>query len=168
MTALASHFQSCARYNRWANGRLFAACGQLSETAYMQPRPAFFGSIHGALNHILVGDRIWLGRAAGQDSGIHSLDQQLYGDFLGLKVAREAEDARIVGFIDGLKEDEFAEVVVYRTMAGEPYRNRLAEILAHLFNHQTHHRGQVHDLLSQTEVPPPPLDYIIFLREGAF
>ncbi|MBM3569724.1 MAG: damage-inducible protein DinB [Alphaproteobacteria bacterium] len=159
-----SHFRSLAGYNRWANRRIYAACAQLPEAEYLAPRPAFFKSLHGTLNHILVGDRVWMSRFTGAQHHIKSLDQQLYADLAGLRVAREAEDAQILAYVEGLTEDSFAEPLSYKTMAGAPQHDPLDRLLTHFFNHQTHHRGQAHGLLSQTAVPPPELDYIFFLR----
>lgn len=162
-----SHYRTLAHYNGWANGRLYAACAALPEAEYFKPRPAFFGSIHGTLNHLLVVDRLWLARLEGGRSGIKALDQQLYGDFAGLQVARVAEDAQIIAWVEAVEEPDFARAVRYRTMAGAPCRDAVGSILMHLFNHHTHHRGQAHDLLSQTAVAPPPLDLIYFTRETA-
>jgi len=164
MEFASEHFRRFARYNAWANERLYRACGRLPEAEYLKPRPAFFKSIHGTLNHILVGDRIWLGRFQNRDAGIKALNQQLYGDFLGLHVARQAEDALIIAFIEDLGPADYQREISYRNMRGESFRQPLNLLLAHYFNHQTHHRGQAHDLLSQTAVPPPELDLIFFLR----
>ena len=160
-----SYFGRLAAYNTWANQRLFAACGELAESEYLKSRPAFFGTIHGTLNHILVGDRIWFARLAGRKPAITALDQQLYGDFAGLRVARVAEDARIEAFVRHLGEDDFARPVAFQDLAGETYEYQLGALLGHVFNHQTHHRGQAHDQLSQTDVAPPSLDLIGFIRE---
>jgi uncharacterized damage-inducible protein DinB len=164
---LSEHFRTFAHYNAWANERLYGACAALPEAEYLKPRPAFFGSLHGVLNHILVGDRIWLSRLEGRDSGIGALDQQLYGDFAGLRVARQAEDQLIIAYVEGLDERELTSSLRYTNMAGERHQDPVRIVLAHMFNHQTHHRGQAHDLLSQTEVAPPPLDLIYFLRARA-
>jgi uncharacterized damage-inducible protein DinB len=159
------YFRTFARYNQWANRRLYAACVALPEVEYLKPRASYFGSIHAALNHILVGDRIWMGRLTNHDPHIKSLDQILYADFLGLRVAREAEDATVVNFADGLDEPTLNTTLRYKNMAGEAQATPVRFVLGHFFNHQAHHRGQVHGLLSQTAVPPPPLDLIYFLRE---
>ncbi|MEE8248255.1 MAG: DinB family protein [Alphaproteobacteria bacterium] len=161
---LSEHFRTFAHYNAWANERLYEVCAGLPEAQYLEPRPAFFGSLHGALNHILVADRLWLSRLEGRDSGIGSLDQQLYGDFAGLRVARRAEDGLIIAYVEGLEAGDLTTPIRYTNMAGERHQDPLRLILAHMFNHQTHHRGQAHDLLSQTEVAPPPLDLIYFLH----
>jgi uncharacterized damage-inducible protein DinB len=155
-----AYFRQLAQYNAWANWRLYEACAQLSDAERKAPRPCFFGSLHRTLNHILVGDRIWLGRLTGRDSGIARLDQELYGDFEALRAARITEDERLVAVIGGYEEAALAGHLSYRNMAGEDKRAPLIQVLGHVFNHQTHHRGQVHALLSGTPVPPPSLDLI--------
>ncbi len=160
------YFRSFARYNQWANRRLYATCAELPEAEYMKPRPCFFGSLHATLNHILVGDRLWVGRITGHLPDITALDQILYGDFIGLRVAREAEDAQIINLLDSMDEPTLNSTLRYTTMAGERAATPMRMVLAHLFNHQTHHRGQAHDLLSQTAVAPPGLDLVYYLREA--
>jgi uncharacterized damage-inducible protein DinB len=163
------YFRTLARYNQWANRRLYAACAQLSEAEYMKPRPAFFGSLHGTLNHNLVGDRVWMGRITGHDSGIKALDQMLYGDFAGLRVAREAEDAQIINVIDAMDLPTLNTTLRYKPLTdpASTVSTPMRFVLGHLFNHATHHRGQAHGLLSQTSVPPPSLDLVYYLREAA-
>jgi uncharacterized damage-inducible protein DinB len=159
------HFQTFARYNAWANDRLYAACAQLSDADFRASRQAFFGSILGTLNHILVGDRAWLGRIDGVPSGITRLDEILFDDLAVLRQARVAEDERILKLTETLDAEALSRDLVYRTVAGVEHRTPLVWVLSHMFNHQTHHRGQAHGLLSQTTVKPPPLDLIFFLRE---
>ncbi len=113
-----------------------------------------------------MADRLWLGRIEDREVAIAALDQQLYGDFAGLRVARRAEDARIVTLVEGLEETDFAQPPRYRNMSGTECEDPLGTLLSHVFNHQTHHRGQAHDLLSQTEAVPPSLDPIYFMRES--
>jgi uncharacterized damage-inducible protein DinB len=161
------YFPTLARYNRWANRRLYGACAELPDGEYRKLRPAFFKSIHGTLNHLLVGDRIWLARIEGTASGIDSLDQILHDDFAALEGARAATDGRLIELVDGMTEARMAGDVTYRQIVhpGGDRRTPMRFVLGHLFNHQTHHRGQVHDLLTQTAMPPPSLDMIGFLRE---
>lgn len=162
------YFRTLARYNQWANRRLYAACAQLPEAEYMKPRQAFFGSLHGTLNHILVGDRLWIGRVIGQDSGIKALDQILYGELAGLRVAREAEDAQIINVIDAMDMPTLNTTLRYKPLTDpmSTVSTPMRFVLGNLFNHGTHHRGQAHGLLSQTSVPPPSLDLILYLREA--
>lgn len=165
-TKLLSNFKSFARYNAWANEHLYAACGQLSEAEYLKSRPSYFGSIHMTLNHILVGDRVWLSRFTATMAGITSLDQELYADFSGLHVARQAEDALIINYVDALDEPALIGWLEYTNVAGQDQADEISVLLAHFFNHQTHHRGQVHGLLSQTDITPPSIDLIYYLREN--
>lgn len=162
-----THFTRLARYNRWANLRLYAACASLAEAEYLKPRPAFFKSLHGTLSHILVGDRLWLARFEGRPPPYQSLDHIPYGELAGLRVAREAEDARIIRVVEGIDDAAFGRPFTYRNMAGETWSQPLDQLLTHVFNHQTHHRGQAHDQLSQTRVAPPELDFVYFMREAA-
>jgi uncharacterized damage-inducible protein DinB len=160
------YFQRMARYNQWANARLYNACTDLSDAERKQPRKAFFGSIHGTLNHIMVGDRIWLSRIVPWDAPVViPLNSELYADFAELRREREKQDAYIIDYVNGLSEARIAGDVSYATTSGSPNVMMLGTILQHFFNHQTHHRGQAHDLLSQTPVAPPPLDLLYYVRE---
>jgi uncharacterized damage-inducible protein DinB len=161
------YFTTLARYNQWANRRLYDAVAQLSEADYMAPRAAFFGSIHATLNHILVADRIWIARIEERPNPPYKLNQILYGDLVALRVAREAEDAHIVNLVSNIDERRLDQILAYSTTKGEKQHTQLRLVLAHFFNHQTHHRGQAHGLLSQTQVAPPPLDLLMYLREPA-
>jgi len=158
------HFRTFALYNAWANERLYSACGTLDDASYYADRKAFFKSIHGTLNHLLLCDRIWFGRMVGHYFPVVGLNQILYADRHELRRAREAEDARIIeitGTIDRARLDSDLD---YRTTSGEPQRTPMTQVLGHVFNHQTHHRGQVHDMLSQAGVKPPPIDLLVFIR----
>lgn len=160
------HLRRMARYNRWANERLYAACAELPEEEYHRPRQAFFGSIHGTLSHVLVGDRLWLARIEGQPAPHQRLEEQPYASFQELRAARSAEDRRIIDLVDATEEEALGGEVRYRLITRPvPVATPLHLCWLHLFNHQTHHRGQVHDQLAQTEVSPPPLDLIYYFRE---
>lgn len=158
------HFQTLAIYNTLANRKLYEACSRLSETEYKKPREAFFGGIMGTLNHLMVGDRIWLSRFAGEEALSTNLDTVLYEDFTRLREAREAEDARIEAFISSVGGGFLGDKLRYVNNQGRPLEDPVILLVAHLFNHQTHHRGQVHDMLSQTRVEPPVLDLHRLLR----
>jgi uncharacterized damage-inducible protein DinB len=161
------YFLTLAHYNAWANRRLYDACAHLPEAEYLKPRPAFFGSIHGTLNHLLVGDRVWLARIEHKPRPKVTLDQILYGDLVALRVARQAEDEHLANAVAGISKRALDQPLAYANMAGKRQQTPLRLVLGHLFNHQTHHRGQVHGLLSQTKVAPPSLDLIHYLREAA-
>jgi uncharacterized damage-inducible protein DinB len=161
-----AHFQKMAAYNRWANARLYDSVGNLTPEEFAAPRSGFFPSLLKTLNHILVGDTVWAGRLDGTGpAGITSLDQVLHTDFAALKAARAAMDDRIVSYVDAVAPARLEEELVYRTVAGDPMTTQVAQVLAHVFNHQTHHRGQAHAMLSSTRVAPPALDLIYFLRD---
>jgi len=159
------YYSTFARYNAWANARLYGACAKLSEADYLKPRASFFGSIHATLNHLMVADRIWLGRIESRPEKL-ALNQILYGDFTALHVARVAEDDRLIRVVDNIDPARLDQPLDYLNTRGERFRTPLRIVLGHLFNHQTHHRGQAHGLLSQTPVPPPELDLIFFVREA--
>jgi uncharacterized damage-inducible protein DinB len=157
--SLIAHFQMLARYNTIANERLYEACGRLNEEEYRRERAASFRSVHGTLNHILLGDRIWMARFTGTDyTTTPALGNELYPDFPSLRAARVAEDARIEAFMGKATEDFLCQELRYVNSVGEPHADPSGLLLAHLFNHQTHHRGQVHVMLSQAAVKPPALD----------
>ena len=160
------YFRRLARYNQWANARLYDACAALPVREYMAPRKAFFGSIHRTLNHLLLVDRIWLSRIDGGAPITEPLDTELYTAFAPLRAAREAQDEVIIAYVAAQTEATLAETKRYANASGEPQATPHDVILQHYFNHQTHHRGQVHDMLSQTAVAPPPLDLIYFVREA--
>ena len=161
-----SYFQTLARYNQWANRRIYAAVGELPPAEIAGPRIGFFPSLLKTLNHLIVADRIWLSRlTATPDPDAKALDQIIAADFADLSAQRAALDARIIGVVTDLPAARLGEILVYKTMAGAPFETPIDMVLAHMFNHQTHHRGQAHSMLSGTKVAPPSLDMILFLRE---
>lgn len=155
---LEEHFQLLARYNSLANEKVYEVCSLLSDNERKKVRPAFFKSIHGTLNHIMVGDRIWMERFEGKIVPSTNLDAILYENFDELWTVRRREDERIEKFVAGLKEEFLKGTITYINNAGLVYTDPVTLLMAHFFNHQTHHRGQIHDLLMQTEIRPPVLD----------
>jgi len=159
------HYQQFAAYNHWANRRLYDEAARLPDEAGKRDLGLFFKSLHGTLNHLLVADRIWLRRLTGEGPEPARLNEILFEDFPPLRNAREAEDARIIRFIDSLAEADFLATFEYRTLAGKAHSQRRCETLAHVFNHQTHHRGQAHAALTILGVPEPaPLDLLAMQR----
>lgn len=158
------HFQALAGYNQWANGRLYDAAARLSDDEYRADRGAFFGSVHRTLNHLLVTDRIWLGRFVGRQVD-YALDAVLFEMLPQLRAAREAEDERLIEYVEGLDEAGLAGVFRYRRASTpEMFEQELAPALAHLFNHQAHHRGQVHALLTGLGQESTVLDLLAYQR----
>jgi uncharacterized damage-inducible protein DinB len=165
---LADHYRMLGHYNAWANGRLFAEAGRLSVDQYRADRGAFFKSVHGTLNHLLVTDRVWMRRFTGEGDAPDRLDAILYETFDELRAARQAQDRRIVDFVDGLDEARIAATIKYRRVSSpQEFEQQLAPALAHWFNHQTHHRGQVHALLTGLVGEAPELDLLFFQRLAA-
>jgi uncharacterized damage-inducible protein DinB len=162
------HFAMFAAYNRWANERLYAATARLTEAEYRADRGAFFGSLNGTLNHLLVTDRIWMHRFTGAGHQPTRLDEILFDELPSLSEARQAEDARIITYIDGLSQGDLVGTFSYRTITRPAdITQPLAPALLHFFNHQTHHRGQAHTLLTIAggRDAAPSLDLIYFQRE---
>lgn len=165
---MSDHWRMLARYNAWANARLYAAAAALPAGGFEADGGAFFGSLKGTLNHLLVTDRIWMRRFTGEGDAPAQLDAILHDEFGPLRAAREAEDRRIVAWIDGLVAERLSDVVSYRRVSSPDVMEQpLVEALAHLFNHQTHHRGQAHALLTRFAGPDagPVLDLLAFQRE---
>jgi uncharacterized damage-inducible protein DinB len=155
---LNGHFRMLASYNRLANDRLYDACARLDDVEYRKPRAGSLGSIHALLNHLLLGDRIWMDRFEGAGHLTPPLDAILYDDFPELRAAQSAEDQRIERFFESINIDFFSRTFAYINRQGRSYVEAAPVAVAHFFNHQTHHRAQVHVMLSQTGAQPPSLD----------
>jgi uncharacterized damage-inducible protein DinB len=159
------HFMMFAAYNQWANNRIYDAAADLSEDEFRQDTGAFFGSMMGTLNHVLVADRIWMKRFTGEGDAPAQLDAILFPAFAGLTVARKAEDQRIADWIGSLEEDALGGRFTYMTATDmRTISQRLAPALAHFFNHQTHHRGQAHTILTMLGRASVSLDLSFFQR----
>src|ERR1700722_4976064 len=151
-------FKMLARYNRIANARLYEQCGKLDPAEYVRERRGSFGSIHGILNHILLGDRIWMSRFAGGGARTPPLNSILFETFAGLSTARFEQDANIEAFFNEVDADFLNRTIRYTNSQGKDYVETVPVAVLHFFNPQTHHRGQVHVMLSQTKMKPPSLD----------
>ena len=161
---LKDHFELLSIYNQWMNSKLYEAASQLSDTELATDRGAFFGSILGTLNHIMVGDIIWLKRLANhpacvsllrETAGIKQptrLDQMLFKDLGRLSQQRTRLDSIIINWMAGLSEDDLNVVLTYHNTQGIAANKRYSSLVYHFFNHQTHHRGQVSTLLLQAGV----------------
>jgi len=160
------HFAMMAAYNAWCNERIYDAAAQLSDEDYRADRGAFFKSVHGTLNHILVADRIWMRRFTGEGEAPNRLDAILFENFSDLRAARQKEDERILAYIDSLSEADLAGRLRFRTITNPMDVDQpLAPVLSHFFNHQTHHRGQVHCLLTGFGRDAPSVDLMLFQRQ---
>lgn len=159
-----------ARYNRWMNDKLYALAATLGDEARKRDSGAFFRSIHGTFNHLLVADRVWLARFTGvtvpddqMGPGIRTLDQELYADFEDLRRERALTDDELSTWVSGLTDERLADPLVYMRR-GQKQESPLWWSVAHLFNHQTHHRGQVTTLFSQQGCDPGVTDLLAMLR----
>jgi uncharacterized damage-inducible protein DinB len=160
------YFQQLARYNQWANGRLYAAVLELPDEMYRKPTGVFFGSLHGTLNHLLLTDRLWLKRLTGIGEELpNQLNAIVFEDRKELAEARVAEDKHILDVIDGYQDADLTKMVKYANTSGKQFEALLSDLLLHVFNHQTHHRGQAHSSLSiLTGKEPPSLDLLAMQR----
>lgn len=157
----ADHIRLMADYNEWMNTRLYDATKPLSDEQIATDNKAFFGSILGTLNHLVVADTIWLKRflnhpaAWPQIEPIRdamlptALDQVLYTDIRSLRERRDTLDTMIRRWTEVITESDLDHVLDYRSIKGIPARRSFYGLLIHFFNHQTHHRGQATTLLSQ-------------------
>ena len=162
---LLDHFRMLGGYNAWANARLYEAAARLDGDQYRADRGAFFKSVHGTLNHLLATDRVWMQRFTGTGTAPDRLDAILFETLDELRPAREAEDRRIVDFVDALDDARLAGSIRYRRVTTpEIFEQSLSLALAHWFNHQTHHRGQVHGLLTGLVGQAPELDLLFYQR----
>jgi uncharacterized damage-inducible protein DinB len=159
------HFMMFAAYNQWANGRIYDAAADLDEEEFDRNVGAFFGSMAGTLNHLLVTDRIWMKRFTGEGDAPARLDTVLHRALPGLRLAREAEDKRIIDWVGGLSDKALSGRFSYMTVSDmRTVSQRLAPALDHVFNHQTHHRGQAHAILTILGRPSVSLDLAFFQR----
>lgn len=143
-------FRLQADYNRWINGQLYAVCAGIDDAERRRDLGACFRSIHGTLNHILLGDCVWLGRLRGRPFPAISLGQELYADFDELRARRAEADALLADYVHDLAPDDLSAPVRYTSISsGRSSALPRGVVLAHLFNHQTHHRGQVTALISR-------------------
>lgn len=168
----AAIFPLMSRYNQWMNQRVYAAAARVSEDDLYADRGAYFRSVFGTLNHILVGDTLWLKRfgehprrfaalAGLLDTPLPAcLDSQLYDDLPSLSAALAELDSVIIEFADALDNDVVGTSLSYIDTQGHPYTKSLGLLLQHFFNHQTHHRGQVTTLLSQCGVDVGVTDFL--------
>lgn len=161
-----------ARYNRWMNGKLYALAATMSDETRRRDCGAFFKSIHGTFNHLLLADKVWLARFTGATvadgflgpDGIRSLDQELYVDFENLRRARVNTDDEITAWVAGLTAERLAAPLAFMRR-GQRQECPLWWAVAHVFNHQTHHRGQVTTLFTQQGYDPGVTDLFAMLRE---
>lgn len=158
-------FQMFAAYNHWANGVVYDAAGGLTDAEFTADKGAFFGSLMQTLNHLLCADRIWMRRFTGEGEAPKALNTVLHPELAPLRSARDAEDARISAWIDSVDDKVLGENFTYMPVSTpQPVTQRLGSAVFHFFNHQTHHRGQCHMILTSLGKPSVTLDMVSFQR----
>lgn len=155
-----AHLELMARYNQVMNARLIAVLEPVSHDQLIENRGAFFGSILGTLNHLMVADLMWLNRIRPQPYGAQlneldrfprpvALTETLHPSLDSFRPARTDLDQIFIAFITSLTDEAIASPLTYRNYRGDAFSKTLGLVLSHVFNHQTHHRGQITTLLSQ-------------------
>ena len=177
--SLKNHFKLMAGYNQRLNNQVYEAAGKLTHSELNKDLKAYFKSIQGTLNHILTGDLLWLSRFKNHFNHFHSLDpidsfpsfqnldQISYTAFEDLFKARKNLDKLIIKWVENdILDCDFGNSIQYKDTKGKDYQRNFAELLAHFFNHQTHHRGQVSTLLSQFDLEIGITDFLIDIPNG--
>lgn len=174
-----SHFARLATYNEWMNRKLYGAAAALPAERLHEDRGAFFGSIFGTLNHLVIADLIWFKRIASGVPGLASLrgldglprpaslDQRLCATLPELDALRVQLDAAILAFSAEVSPAQLDGAFTWTSMKGVASTKRLGDVLLHVFNHQTHHRGQATTLFSQLGVDVGPTDLLLLLPDVA-
>ncbi len=170
-----SQFRMMAEYNAWMNTKLYETAAKLSPAEVARDRGAFFGSILGTLNHLVVGDTIWPKRFAAHPGNPAALDpvramaqpaalnQVLYADLGELRACRKVIDAAINAWAAALTQADLDHVLDYTNTKGAAFRGRMSSLVTHFFNHQTHHRGQVTTLLFQAGQDVGATDLLVLI-----
>jgi uncharacterized damage-inducible protein DinB len=176
-TAFLDNYRFLARYNRWMNQRLYAACEALNDEERKRQRGAFFGSIHHTLTHVLLADTLWLHRFALQETRFAALDAAALAfppgvdyvsvdacpDWAGLRQARDALDERIEQWVGEMRPDFLTRTMSYANTKGVQRSHPAWQAMTHFFNHQTHHRGQATTLLMQAGVDVGVTDLVALI-----
>ena len=158
-------FITLARYNQWAGARLEIELAKLYPEQLAAPTAANFGSILGIANHLVLADRLWINRFTGQGHPVYSVDAIQYHDLDELAVARRVEEDRCLAYLLTLDPARLDGIVSYITTRGVPQAQPLSLCLTHFFNHQTHHRGQMHGMLGAFGIKAADIDLIGYARE---
>jgi uncharacterized damage-inducible protein DinB len=171
MQPLSHHFLTMAYNNAWANHRLYAACSQLTQVDFVATRVNFFPTIKATLNHNLAVDWFYVdalerelrGEAPHTDCYVFFKVDEPFDTCEELRREQLIVDKRLIAYCEQLRDDELSRYVTIIRL-NNPQRDTRTRLLAHLFQHQIHHRGQVHAMLAGTSVKPPQLDE--FFCEG--
>lgn len=160
--ALKTHLLEQAQANRWINAQWWQAMNKLTVADMDQPQGAFFGSIWGTWNHLLLTDRLWLGRITGRPFAFAKLSDRLCSTKEDFQRERALTDQEWVSTLEN--ESDILRVLEYRNSAGKPFRTPLYQAYQHLFMHQAHHRAQIHQMATERKVALPDGGLIAFYR----
>ena len=156
-----------ARYNAWANKTLYEAVSALPPGEAAKPRPTLFLNMVNTLNHLYVVDLIWQAHLEGRDHGIAALDTVLHADLAALWQAQQAVDRWYVAWSDALSQAAADETLPFQLIGGQSGRMRRGDVMLHVVNHTSYHRGFVADLFCQVPARPPLTDLPVYLRQAA-
>jgi uncharacterized damage-inducible protein DinB len=173
MSGLAHHFATMAYNNAWSNLRLLTACCTLSQDDFVAPRTSFFPSLKATLNHIVTVDWYYVdalerwrdGRPVNAEPNRFFQPEEPFATCAELMAAQRSVDRRLIDLCASLADDELTRPVAVMRRAGVQTET-VTRLLAHLFQHQIHHRGQAHAMLAGTRVAPPQLDEFFCANEA--
>ena len=161
----AADIRSLFAYNRWANGRVFAAVARLTPAQFLQTIPSSYPSVRDTLAHLVSAEWIWLERWKGV-SPKAMLDAQAFPSFAALQQRWSEVEREQRALVEALTDEELERIVSYRNRKGEHVEYPLVRILQHVANHSTYHRGQLTTMLRQLDAEPPATDLLVFVDEG--
>jgi uncharacterized damage-inducible protein DinB len=165
-TGLAGHFVAMARNNAWANHRLLSACEALTPEEFAATRTGFFPSLRTTFNHILQVDQYYNDALEGLDAlRRYSEPDPDFSNAQSMRLAQTASDRRLIAFCERQTDETLDRDCVLPRPNRKPPPTRVAAVLEHLFQHQIHHRGQAHAMLSSTSIKPPQLDEFFLAGE---
>ena len=169
------HVRRMAAYNAWMNAKLYDTAARLSAVELALDRKAFFGSILGTLNHIMVGDILWLKRFVNHPAGYPELDpvrkiatpgalnDMLFSELAVMRAQRDSLDLAIKAWAKAVTDADLDHVLHYVNVKGLPFDRLFMDLVMHFFNHQTHHRGQATTLLTQAGVDVGVTDLLLMI-----
>ncbi|MEM9233089.1 MAG: DinB family protein [Pseudomonadota bacterium] len=153
------------QYKRWANDLFFTACLALDPPQWEAAQPIKFGSLSRTAQHVFDMDRVWWGHLTGASHGISGRTPDAALPASDLFEMQSGLDARYCEYADGLKADDHDRMIDFTFLNGQPGRMRIAQILVHVVNHNTYHRGHMADMFYHLGISPPVTDYPVFLRD---
>jgi uncharacterized damage-inducible protein DinB len=159
-----NHLRTLMRYKAWANDLVFDAAAKLPEAELTAPRKIVFGSMLRTLNHVHAMDAVWRAHLEGRPHGYTTRNPEACPSFAELREAQKAMDAWWVSYADSLPEAKQDEAVNFRFIGGDQGSMTRRDILLHVANHGTYHRGNVASMMYQAGSPPPTTDLPVFLK----